>query len=194
MTNNNEENHWLRRIDAMGRSQSRYLWILLVTGLFYLSLHRANPETQEFVVPFINLKLDALIIMASGGPVLAFLLLVTLGALRAWKRAVDQYYELTNATGSERLDIHPNALDLAFYTTVKSPKCIRWFTWQLYPLFLSALSAEAWWLLVLTWTNPESPGRIAFVIVGALLLVPATFLVLKLWWSKNRQANKEARD
>ncbi len=186
MTDHNEEAaHWLRRVDAMGRAQSRYLWILLLIGIFFLALQHACPETQNVRVPFVDLKLDARIILASGGAVIAFLLLATFGALRAWRRAIYQYYELTKTTGSERLDIHPNALDIAFYTTAKSPRWIRRITWQMYPLFLSALIAEAWWLFVVTWATPNSPGRIAFVVVGAILLVPATLLVAKLWWTKN---------
>jgi len=143
MTDHNEASHWLRRFDAMGRAQSRYLWILLFIGIFYLALQHACPDPQDVRVPFVDLKLDARIILASGGAVIAFLLLATFGALRAWRRAVDQYYELTKTTDSERLDIHPNALDLAFYPTTKSPQWIRRITWQMYPLFLSALSAEA---------------------------------------------------
>jgi len=40
--------------------------------------------------------------------------------------------------------------------------------------------------------DTNSPGRITFVVVGAILLVPATLLVAKLWWTKNLQANSEA--
>jgi len=76
----------------------------LVIGLFYLALQNACPEMQDVRVPFVDLKLDARIITASGGAVIAFLLLATFGALRAWRRAVDQYYEHTKTTGSERLE------------------------------------------------------------------------------------------
>jgi hypothetical protein len=41
MAQDEERGFWLRRLEATGRAQARYLWLLLLTGLFFAALRTA---------------------------------------------------------------------------------------------------------------------------------------------------------
>ncbi len=52
-----QQQAWLGRMGVVGRAQARYLWLLLITGLFYLALHirvsgSGSGAPDELVVPF----------------------------------------------------------------------------------------------------------------------------------------------
>src|SRR2546421_9898867 len=117
MTSETERQHWVRRLEATGRAQARYLWLVLVVGLFYAALRIRGAPLEPISVPVVGLKLDAATVLASGGPILAFLVLAVMGAIRAWTHALEQYRGAVPAKDAEQLDTHPNALDLAMYTT-----------------------------------------------------------------------------
>lgn len=79
---------WLGRIQALGKAQAHYLWVLLITALFYAAILSPELEPQkELHIPLIGLQFDVRIISASGPAVLSFLLLVVMGSLRAYGEA-----------------------------------------------------------------------------------------------------------
>ncbi len=78
------DSHWVERFHAIGRAQARYLWVLLLACLFYGALVKSDTGGGAALeVPVLGLKLDSGWVLASAGPVISFLLLVILGALRA---------------------------------------------------------------------------------------------------------------
>lgn len=187
MTSETERQHWLRRIEATGRAQARYLWLVLVVGIFYAALRIPGVDSEQIIVPIVGLKLDAPTVLATGGPILAFLVLAVMGAIRAWTHALEQYRGTSPAKDAEQLDTHPNALDLAMYTTDKSPAIMRHLLSFVYPVFLTAFLGESgllgWWV----WSSHAVVGRDVLLGVWALLWFPAAVLVLAMWWTRIKQ-------
>ena len=188
-----EREHWLRRLDATGKVQARYLWLTLIAGLFFAALRLGAADSQTITVPVVDVEIDALSVQASGGPILAFLVLATLGAIRAWTHALEQFRGASPAEDAEQLDISPNALDLAIYTTDKSPSIVRRILYFIYPTYLVAALVESGWLLVWTCTAPVVPARYGFMAAGAITWVPATILVLAMVMRRVRQVGDLGR-
>ena len=177
-----EREFWIRRLEATGRAQSRYLWLLLVACLFFMALHARTPA-QSIRVPIVDLDLDSLTVLASGGPIIGFLVLAVVGAIRAWTHAVDQVRGQGSRISVEQLDTHPNAIDLAVYTTAKSPRSLRTILYFAYPTVLIAALVES---ALLWYSVAQTPGfpRVPLTIVQALVWIPAAFLVLSMLWSR----------
>ena len=186
-----EREFWIRRLEATGRAQSRYLWFLLTACLFYAALFARSP-TQTIKVPIVDLDLDSITVLASGGPIIAFLVLAVMGAIRAWTHALEQIRGVGSRAGAEQLDTYPNAIDLAMYTTEQSPKTLRKVLYFAYPAVLIAALAESaalWYAIAQT---PAFP-RIAVTIVQAFVWVPAAILVLSMLWSRITKLKDRAR-
>jgi hypothetical protein len=181
---------WLKRSEAIGRAQARYLWILLIAVVFYVALQarlQVLDGTTSLTVPLIDLELSAAVVLASGPPVLSFLVLVIIGALRAYSTAREKLGLSQGAdwTGEE-VDIHPNAIDFALYTTPRSPKLISTVAFFSYPGFLLvALAVAAWIIFHLVDGRP--PGWRMSVVMAAVLWLPATWLVLALCYRRLRR-------
>jgi hypothetical protein len=178
MPEDREREFWIRRLEAIGKAQARYLWLLLIAALFYAALYARSSASATITVPVVQLELDTLTVLASGGPIIAFLVLVIIGAIRAWTHALEQVRGTRPAKDSEQLDTHPNAIDLAIYTTDRSPSTIKQVTYFAYPLLLLAGLAEsailAWWL----WRTPSVGARPVFLILQLVTWVPAAVLVI----------------
>ena len=174
---------WVGRLQAAGRAQARYLWILLIAGLFYAALfvRFTNPPTPvpPLRVPFINLELSAPTLIASGPAIIAFLVVVVMGAIRAYSHAQDKL-DITNVAGAaEPLDVHPNALDFAAYTTERTPKWLATILYFVYPTYLAAALLEAAWLWVnLAGQSGDSiPGRTGFLTVAVPIWIAGLWQV-----------------
>jgi ABC-type amino acid transport system permease subunit len=183
-----EQKFWIRRLEATGRAQSRYLWLVFIAGLFYAALRLSSSSAPVIRVPIVDLELDAYTVLASGGPVLAFLVLAVLGAIRAWTHALEQIRGTSPATDAEPLDSFPNAIDLATYTTPQSPTLVRNLLSLAYPLYLSAALAESVWLASVVTIGP-TPIRGRLVYIGTMLLlgIPATSLLMVMWIRRLRR-------
>jgi hypothetical protein len=85
------DQYWLNRLQAVGKAQGRYLWILLISALFYAALRArvidSTAETNSLKVPLIDIELSAQVVLASGAPVISFVVLAVTGALRAFGQA-----------------------------------------------------------------------------------------------------------
>ena len=177
-----EREYWLRRLEATGRAQGRYLWVLFLAGIFYAALRVGPVENQFINVPIVDLRLDRLTVLASGAPVMAFLVLVVMGAIRAWTRAAEQVRGEAPAKDVEPLDTYPNAIDLAMYTTSDSPKSVRKLLSFAYPLFLTSALIEVAWLALPVVSGPERVVGAWGYLAGVLVLaVPALVLVGTMW-------------
>jgi hypothetical protein len=163
MDENQYSRQWEQRLAALGSAQSRYLWVLVVAGVFYLSLtttlFAATPAIPSTVrPPLIGLEVSSTAIWASGPGVLCFLILVILGSTRAVgvaRKALD----LPNlGPDAEAFDTAPNVIDLAAYSTTGSPKWVRWVLGLSYPAVLTVFLVEAVWILVLLWQIGKFAG------------------------------------
>jgi len=186
-----EREFWIRRLEATGRAQSRYLWLLLIACLFFMALFARTPA-QTIKVPIVDLELDSRTVLASGGPMIGFLVLAVMGAIRAWTHAVDQVRGQGSRVSVEQLDTHPNAIDLALYTTPKSPKSLRAILYFAYPAVLIAALVES---AVLWYSIAQTPAfpRVPITIVQAVVWIPAAFLVLSMFRSRITSLKERVR-
>ncbi len=184
MTQDEERGFWLRRVEATGRAQARYLWLLLVTGLFFAALHTRAQNSEQITVHLIDLELNARTVLAAGAPIMAFLILAVMGAIRAWTRALHKIRGTSWPLDAEPLDTYPNALDLAVYTTDQTPGTLRNLLYFAYPLYLTGGLIEAAWLGLWVYWAPALSGRPIFLGAFAVTWVPATILVLGMWWAR----------
>ena len=175
-----EHEQWLRRLDATGRAQARYLWILLLACLFFFSLRQSAASSQQISVPVVDLKLNAAAVLGSGGTIIAFIVVASLGAITAWSRALHDYGGEQWRQIAERLDIHPNALDLAIYTTPESSKAFARVGYFVYPLYLTLALVESVWLQFWLWKF-IAPGKTFFMVAWLFIWSRAAFLLFGVW-------------
>ncbi len=98
---------WLERVHAVGRAQSRHLWVTLVAAIFFFALRHSATNGEKVTVPLIDLKLDAQAVLAAGPFILALLIVATLGSMRAWRDALEQYAGKNWRAAADRLDSYP---------------------------------------------------------------------------------------
>src|SRR5687768_296675 len=107
-----EQQHWLNRGEALGKAYGRYLWLLLVLGLFFAALRTQPASPDPMSVPAVDLKLNPTTVLAWSGSILSLLVLAAIGAVRAWSTALEKYLgRKPTKDDAERLDMYPNALD-----------------------------------------------------------------------------------
>lgn len=182
MVQSDEKEAWVQRSVVVGKAQARYLWLLLLTGLFYLAVHAqiisGMPGTSDrLVIPLIDLALSAVPVWASGPAVISTLILAVHGTLRAYKTAAKALSVETFGVGEE-YDLAPNTLDFVAYTTSESPPWARGVLLLTYPLYLGIFCAEAWWLLLAVRSGPAFPGKWLFLSLGAVLTLFGTWRVI----------------
>ena len=167
---------WVQRRQALGAAQATYLWVLFVSCLFFAAV-RAVPGANPPLIkaPILDLEVGANVVALFGPGVIAFLVLIFMGALRASATAVSEG-GIVDFKG-EVFDLHPNALDLAFYTSPASPRVLRVLTYFKYPAFLTLALLEAFWLwrvLPQRWTHPA-------LLVATILWLAAGLQVGWMW-------------
>jgi hypothetical protein len=168
------------RLAAVSSAQAKYLWALLVLGVFYyVAASPSGTSPAPVQVPFLGVPLSLTAISLSAPFVLFFLLLVILGSMRAYRTAEEG--ATSEEDLSEAMDSSPNPLDLAVYTTADSPDLLKRILALTYPLFLSVFAAEATWLLIGIFVRPDGPAIWVFRILGALTGIPALILLLLVW-------------
>lgn len=180
---------WLKRLQVVGKAQERYLWIVVTLALFFAALHArmaSDPaaSTTSITLPFLGLELEAEVIRAAGPVLLSFVLLSFFGALRAFDRAL----ECLNLKGDdvpsgsvEGLDLAPNALDFAVYTTPESPKWLRRVLYFSYPFVSIAILGEAAWIgVAVLVAGPLVSWSSAFVLAAVPLWLAAVYQALVL--------------
>ncbi|PYN83547.1 MAG: hypothetical protein DMD87_29985 [Candidatus Rokuibacteriota bacterium] len=119
------ERHWLERLQVIGKVQSRYLWILLITMIFYGALQeRVSVDTDPLKTPIVDIEISGSFVLGFGPALISFFVLAITGTMRATRTARAKLNLGRGDWSGEELDTSPNALDLAFYTTPQSPKPI----------------------------------------------------------------------
>ena len=177
---------WERRADAVGKAQSRYLWVGLIAGLFFFALQHSPSPSRTVRVPFLDLTLAADAVLAAGGPALAFILLVILGSLRGWGDTMKKAFGPDWDKHTEAFDMHPTAFDLAHVTTREWPLVDKIATFLFYPTFVGLLLYES--ASLLAWLAvTAAPGRAVFLPLGVILWLWASLHVGAFWWSRIRR-------
>ena len=181
---------WEKRFDAVGAAQSRYLWVLLVAGIFYLSLGLAaapatSNDTRVVEIPILGLELSTTAVWSSGPAVLSLLILVVVGSLRAAGVASRALGIDKLGSDAEAFDASPNAIDLAAYSTTKTGPKVRWLLGLSYPGYLTLFLVQALLHLVALWRlAPDRPWVIVVASVSSVLLLWAGIMVV--WFWRNR--------
>jgi uncharacterized membrane protein (DUF485 family) len=171
------DRHWLERLQVMGKVQSRYLWILLITMIFYGALQeRVYVDTDPLKMPIVDVEISGSFVLGFGPALISFFVLAITGTMRATRTARAQLNLGRGDWSGEELDTSPNALDLAFYTTRESPKPTAVVTHFSYVAFLALGLYEAAWLAKRL-ADAEAPTWSLFVVLGAVLWLPAVGFV-----------------
>ena len=184
---------WRARITSIGHAQARYLWLLLIFGIFYWSL-RTPVETPRVMLPLVGVDFDVEALRASGPAVLFFIIIVTFGTLRAHGEALrelgvprDPKVALSESDQlfAEASDSSPNPLDFAAYSRRKW-KGLPWALLLLnYPLYFAFFAAEGVFLWIrMVSAQTLTPDLIALLIVGAILGIISLAQIVWLIWAR----------
>jgi hypothetical protein len=180
-------------MQVIGRAQARYLWILLVAGVFFLALHESikhDTAADTVTAPFLGIEVSAEVVWAWGPAILAYVILVIMGSLRAYTRAHDQAGLGSFDFSGEPYDSSPNALDLAAYTTPESRRWIKVLLYFKYPLFLSLFVVEAILIEIELAQRPD-PVSTGLWALGAVPLIPAAWQLAGMWAARIERALRE---
>jgi len=183
---------WKDRFHAVARSQSRYLYLLLLVSLFYWALRvgageDAAGDIRRTHLSLLDLSLDSRVVLASAPIVIGVVIAVPLGTFHAVTVA-SQQLGLSGDREFERFDVHPTAIDLAFYTANPRSAIARWGLLT-YPAAISIAFVEAAWLWgFATFALPAFPGQHVLSVIGAITLLSTLPRLLTLWLSKARKA------
>ena len=186
MIENAEQEEWKERFRAVGKAQGRYLWILLIAGIFYLALDmnisKSNMSSQQSL-PLIGIEVDSFLVWASGSFVLGLIILAALGTFPALTYATSRV-NLDGERAFERIDTEPTAIDFIVYT---KPRAKKWTNISLitYPFFISLGVLESCWLWIrLAKLKPFSNMQLIFLFLGGVALVFCLPRLIGLWNSK----------
>ena len=182
------DQHWLERLQVIGKAQTRYLWMLLVAMVFYAALLwrvRGSLDETSLKVPIVDLEVSGSLVLGFGPLLISFLVLVMLGTMRAYTRAREQLGLGRADWSGEQFDTSPNAIDFAFDTIPSSPKVVATALHFAYPLFLVTGLVEAAWLAKRL-VDACAPARWMFVVAASVLWLPAAWLVACLLYRRAR--------
>ncbi len=180
---------WKARLNAASAAQARYLWVLLVLGVFYLAIDARLPPTDvpsDIELPGLKIPISTGVVWESSPPVLFFLILVIAGSHRAYKRA-EAVLRTLGVAESESVDRFPNAVDLLVYTSPGSPKPAQKILRFTYQLFLSLFAVEAGYLLWRIWCHRLSlPVSWLFLGLGVVTGLFALAFLAQSWVARWR--------
>ena len=92
----------LERLQIMGKAQSRYLWILLITMIFYGALQeRVSVGTDPLKMPIVDVEISGSFVLGFGPALISFFVLAVTGTLRATRTARAKL-NLDAVTGAEK--------------------------------------------------------------------------------------------
>ena len=192
----NQEEQWRERFKSVAKAQGRYLWLLLIAGVFYMALDIAvseQPKPSPQKLPFIGINIDSKVVWASASLVLGFISLATLGTFPA----VTNAYSKANPKGDqpfECLDTEPNAIDFIVYAPLGTNT--KWTKLGLvtYPLFITLIVAESVWLWYRLWVSKPFLYRTLFLVLGAVMTLACLYPLCSLWKSKiTKMLKKESQ-
>jgi hypothetical protein len=161
--------------------------MLLVSGIFFISLAK-GPESPNCVdaaheIPLIGFQLDTQLILLSGPLVLSFLILAFSGAVRAFNyaSAASHSDQVDGPWIAEKLDVHPNAIDMMVYHTPATPRWIVTIGYFAYPLYLTIFLVEAAWLWYVSIPILDEIAHATIGALSVLVWLPACWQVAHGW-------------
>ncbi len=183
---------WRPRLTALADAQSRYFYLLGAFGALYLALFAGQDMTPVLATGQLTpvpLQISTGLVLATGPIVLGFLIQAVTGTIvaienAAWRMAVLEEVEF------EREHTAPSAIDLAFYTTERSPVAARAAGLIVYPAYLTAFLVEGsyliWWLSTTNTDDSTVLGGVkwALVVLGFALLMTSIPRLWLLWMRK----------
>jgi hypothetical protein len=179
---------WKDRFQSVGRAQARYLYILLIAGVFFLVLHlnimtKDDAAVAEQEVPLVGAIVSRVMVWATAPIVLGFTLLGALGTFRAIDVARNKLGpSAKGGEGFERLDVNPTVIDFIVYT---KSTCVGWLGLLTYPVFLLAIYVESAWIwYCFLQSSLIFPGRKIFLTFGCVILVWCILPLAKFGYSK----------
>jgi len=188
-----EQRQWLERFREVSRAQSKYLFLLMLAGIFLLAQYAqvvspSNGSGDPQIVAVEGIKLNPLILWAAGPIVLGLLLRATLGTLDALSVAHQHLAAgVDSVRAFERIDTAPNALDFIVYR-IKPQKGRLAPSYLIYPLSITLAYIEGWYLLrEYVRSAFVAPGDKPLLVLGGLSLLWCTPRLAKLWWQKGRR-------
>ena len=180
---------WVARISSIGGAQARYLWLLMLFGILFLSLKPAT-ESASFEVPGIGFPIDVNILEAAAPLVLSILVILVHGTMRAhggalralgFERDPDVLLSKDHQRLTEAIDASPNPLDFAAYTWEKWERSPYVFLLMNYPLYLATFLVEALYLgYKLVVTRHLSFEATVLTVAGGLAFLIAISQTIKL--------------
>jgi hypothetical protein len=190
--NEKDLKEWRERFQAVGRAQARYLYVLLVAGVFYWALHvqvmsarAATPAEQQ--LPAVGVAVNRDIVWGTAPIVLGCIILACLGTFHALRRASEELgAPARDDAVFESMDRSSTAIDFIVYA--KSGWLSRLGLLS-YPVFLSLVYVEAWclWCSVFG-TSVTFFGRGVSLVVGGGILILCFPRLFGLWLSKCKKA------
>jgi hypothetical protein len=184
-----ERELWLRRAEIVGRAQERYLWLLLVVGVFFFAVDRSPVSAADLVsLPILAISIRPGVVWAIGPIVLGFVIIAAMGSLRAY-RTVEDTLKGAGVDLNEAFDTAPNALDFAFYTTPKSPLVVRQVFLFVYPAYFALFLVESVYLLVMQLVpRGEAPEYPFLWVLGVTMVLWSGALVASYWHRNYKRA------
>ncbi len=183
---------WTPRFRAVAAAQVRYLYLLAISGVFFVALwlplrteQWGSPHHIKF--PVIDLEVDSWSLVLAGPATLSFIALAAFGSFRALQAAWKLMEDKDDPRSFEQQDVRPTIIDMAFYAA--EPKTLigrlGFFT---YPFFVTLFFFEACWLSydvlrTLRTSHLLSLGRI-LLLLTPVLAVPG---LVVMWRRKVAQ-------
>lgn len=191
---------WDKRYSAIRKVQGRYLFLLLLFGLFFLVLQIQSKSNifldsdNLLTMPVFGLTIEPKFVTIIGPTVLFLLLLSILGSIDAAERAL-KAINVDDPKLREAYDDHPNIINLALdWGSIRSrlvPKWLRWNPWVKFLRFLTIISLPAWLTLFYVEANlllyglfkyrTENTIDIFFVIIGVLFSLSSAYRLIELY-------------
>ena len=177
---------------VVGQAQARYLWILLLVGLFYWALYSSilsGAPSSEVRTPLLGINLSSGVLLASAPSVIFLLIIIIHGTFRAFTTAKENLN--LDEVKLEPYDVAPNPIDFATYNPKKVSTTPDAFLLLIYPSYLTIFWSEGIFLLIaLTCSDTPVLGQWFFVSFGTLLGIITTIMMLRFWWSRIRRIIK----
>jgi len=190
---------WLDRHEAIGRAQSRYLYLLTVIALICLILevrfiqHQLS-EANLIVLPFLKIKIDPIYIWAVAPILIGLFELALLGTMSALRIAIENIEQIDKKKiPREAYDRIPNFFDFIIHNRENPPKLLRLILPFLYPFYLTIVGLLGLLIGVhLIFLDHIRVLRIV-VILGSAVLWPFVVARLVHFWRRRMEKVKDGK-
>jgi hypothetical protein len=146
----------ISRLNAVERAQGRYIYLLVLVGLFYWALDRQfsrdgyDPDALVGLPIFTTVELPTKELWTSAPIVLSILVSAVLGSILATRDAAAEVKRAAKIRSEEELPIeldpHPTIIDFVVFTREATPGWVKTALYFSYPVVLLPFYGLAVWL------------------------------------------------